>query len=113
MKNLFDKLKTLMDKYDLYQVGDEVGNALNELETEVNTETRVYLISHEETTFEFDELDLKEITDEDWITESERQGSVYTLEGFTNAFNQSDMFNQHEINQSNDVIRIIKVPVSH
>jgi len=41
--------------------------------------------------------------DEEFIAESERQGHVYTLEGFENAFNESG------VNEYASYIRIIKV----
>ena len=46
-----------------------------------------------------------ELTEEEWITECERQGRVYTLEGFQRAFNEE------EINSSIDVIRFINQPI--
>lgn len=108
MKNLFNNLKNLMDKYDLYQVDDEVGNALNKLEIEVNTEIRVYVYDVEATDENFDLIPIKNITDEDFMAESERQGRVYTLKGFERALNELG-----EINTNTDMIRFIKVPVSN
>ena len=103
MKKLFDNLKNLMNRYDLYQADDEVGLALNELETAVNTELRVYVIDTNDE--RVDDIDLLELTDEEFMFEAEEQGRIYTLEGFTEAFNLE------EINSSIDVIRIIQVPV--
>lgn len=37
MKEKFDKLVELMEKYDIFQQDDEVGLALKELETEINS----------------------------------------------------------------------------
>lgn len=103
MKKLFDNLKNLMNRYDLYQTDDEVGNALNELETAVNSEPRVYVIDTNDE--RVDDIDILELTDEEFMFEAEEQGRIYTLEGFTEAFNLE------EINSSLDVIRIIQVPV--
>ena len=103
MKKLFDNLKNLMNRYDLYQTDDEVGLALNELETAVNSEPRVYVIDTNDE--RVDDIDLLELTDEEFMFEAEEQGRIYTLEGFTEAFNLE------EINSSLDVIRIIQVPV--
>lgn len=103
MKKLFDNLKNLMNRYDLYQTDDEVGLALNELETAVNSEPRVYVIDTNDE--RVDDIDILELTDEEFMFEAEEQGRIYTLEGFTEAFNLE------EINSSLDVIRIIQVPV--
>lgn len=103
MKKLFDNLKNLMDKYCIYLPNDEVGNALNELETAINTELRVYIIDTNDE--RVDDIDILELTDEEFMFEAEEQGRIYTLEGFTEAFNLE------EINSSLDVIRIIQVPV--
>lgn len=102
-KKLFDNLKNLMNRYNLYQADDEVGNALNELETAVNSEPRVYVIDTNDE--RVDDIDILELTDEEFMFEAEEQGRIYTLEGFTEAFNLE------EINSSLDVIRIIHVPV--
>ena len=40
-------------------------------------------------------------SNEKFITEAEKQGTVYTLQGFVNAYNED------EVNQNNTVIRII------
>jgi hypothetical protein len=106
MKKLFDNLKILMNRYDLYQADDEVGLALNELETAVNTEPRVFLINYDKNSEAFDNI--KNPSDEDFMDEAELQGTVFTLEGFVKHFNMS----YSEINQETDSIRIIPVPVS-
>lgn len=107
MKKLFDNLKNLMNRYDLYQADDEVGNALNELETAINTELRVFLINHDKNSEKYDNL--RNPSDDDFMDEAERQGTVFTLEGFVNHFNMS----YSAINQETDSIKIIPVPVSH
>ena len=56
MKKLFDNLKNLMDKYCIYLPNDEVGNALNELETAVNSEPRVFLINYDKNSITFDNI---------------------------------------------------------
>jgi hypothetical protein len=105
MKKLFDNLKILMNRYDLFQADDEVGLALNELETAVNTEPRVYVINvNDERVADIPDTD--ELTNEEFMFEAEEQGRIYTLDGFVNAFNFE------EINTNTDVIRIIYVPVS-
>ena len=57
-------------------------------------EQRVYMI---DTTF--NDLDIP--TDKIFMEISEKQGNVYSLEGFTKAFNNG------EINSNTDIIRII------
>ncbi len=103
MKKLFDNLKNLMNRYDLYQAFASVGDALNELETAVNSETRVYVIDTEDE--RMDDVYWEELTDEEFMFEAEEQGRVYTLDGFAKAFNFE------EINSSTDAIRFIQVPV--
>jgi hypothetical protein len=105
MKKLFDNLKNLMNKYDLYQSDDEVGEALNELETAVNTETRVYVVDTEDD--RMNDVYWEELTNEEFMFEAEEQGRVYTLDGFAKAFNSE------EINSTTDAIRFIEVPVLH
>ena len=108
MKNLFNNLKKAMDKhYPPYQSDGEVGLALNELETVVNSETRVFLINYDKNSDEYDNL--TNPTDEDFMNEAERQGTVFTLDTFANYFNQSYSL----VNQDTDSIRIIQVPSSY
>lgn len=65
-------------------------------------ETRVYVANITETEIE----DLRELTDEEFMTEAERQGRVYTLQGFQIAVNYEELF----IDES--YIRFISVPIS-
>ena len=71
-------------------------------------ETRVYVYDVEATDKNFDLIPIKDITDEEFMTEAERQGKVYTLKGFEKALNETG-----EINSTTDIIRFIEVPVSH
>lgn len=107
MKNLFNNLKNLMNKYDLYQADDEVGNALYDLETAINYELRVYAYDVEATDKDFELIPIEDTTDEEFMDQAEKQGMVYTLNGFENALNESG-----EIN-STTIIRFIYVPVSY
>lgn len=59
-------------------------------------ETRVYVINVDKI-----EEDYMSLTNEEFMTEAENQGTVYSLKGFENAFNWSD------INSFTQVIRII------
>ena len=61
-------------------------------------ETRVYLVDL--TKIEYS-ISPRYWDDEQFITVSEEQGSVYSLEGFQNAYNND------ENNQNNTIIRII------
>ncbi len=96
-----------MDKYDLYQADDEVGNALYDLETAINYELRVYAYDVEATDENFELIPIEDITDEEFMEEAEKQGRVYTLKGFEKALNETG-----EINTNTDIIRFIQVPVS-
>ena len=73
------------------------------LQLKQNSETRVYVVDTEDD--RMDDVYWEELTDEEFMFEAEEQGRIYTLEGFTEAFNLE------EINSSLDVIRIIQVPV--
>lgn len=59
-------------------------------------ETRVYLVNVEKTHY-----DVTKMNNEDFMTEAERQGSVYSLKGF-----EKD-FNEEIINSYTDIIKII------
>ena len=63
-------------------------------------ETRVYVIEEDKSDF-----DVKQFDDETFMTLVEKQGRVYTLQGFQEAFNLE------EINSAIDVIRFISVPI--
>ena len=45
----------------------------------------------------------EELTEEEWIAECERQGRVYSLQGFARAFNEE------EVSTDFDVVKIINV----
>lgn len=53
------------------------------------TETRVYVI---DVNFLKDDVDAREFTDEEFMTEAELQGTVYTLAGFQIAVNYGELF---------------------
>jgi hypothetical protein len=66
----------------------------------MNKEIRVYLLNCQDISID---KGFEEMTLEEWINESERQGRVYSLEGFQRAFNEE------ELNTSVDLIRIITI----
>lgn len=71
-------------------------------------ELRVYVINIEDVDFERQmpvNTTVEELSDKDFIEIAEEQGLVYTLNGFTQAFNDQD------INSSIDIIRFIEVEV--
>ena len=71
-------------------------------------ELRVYVINIEDVDFERQmpvNTTVEELSDEDFIGIAEEQGLVYTLNGFTQAFNNEN------INSSTDIIRFIEVEV--
>lgn len=76
-------------------------NTWNNTDTLQKSETRVYVID----TFNTVVKNWNEITDEEFMTLAEESGNVYTLEGFKEAFNNSD------INTEIDVLRFISVPI--
>lgn len=64
-------------------------------------ETRVYVID----TNEIEEMNLNEISDEQFMDIAEEQGNVYTLKGFETAFNRENVYT------GLDFIRFIEVEV--
>ena len=71
-------------------------------------ELRVYVINVDDVDFEKEmpvNTAVSELSDKKFIEIAERQGSVYTLQGFQNAFNNEN------INSSADIIRFIEVEV--
>lgn len=64
------------------------------------SETRVYVLDTQVISMD---KGFEELTDEEWIAECERQGRVYSLQGFARAFNAE------EISTDIDVVRIINV----
>jgi hypothetical protein len=68
---------------------------------ESDTETRVYVVDIDQTEDEFSIA----ITDDVFIDEAEKQGSVYTLEGFQVAFNNN------EVSSLTGFIRFIEVAI--
>ena len=71
-------------------------------------ELRVYVINIEDVDFERQmpvNTTVEELSDKDFIEIAEEQGLVYTLNGFTQAFNNEN------INSSTDIIRFIEVEV--
>ena len=63
-------------------------------------ETRVYALDTQDISID---KGFEELSEEEWITECERQGRVYTLQGFQRAFNNE------EVNTNVDIIRFINV----
>ena len=71
-------------------------------------ELRVYVINIEDVDFETQmpvNTTIEELSDKDFIEIAEEQGLVYTLNGFTQAFNNEN------INSSTGIIRFIEVEV--
>jgi hypothetical protein len=66
----------------------------------MNKEIRVYVLDCQDISID---KGFTELTEKEWMDECERQGRVYTLEGFQRAFNEE------EIHSSIDVIRFITI----
>ena len=60
-------------------------------EQETKKEIRVYAIDIDSISKELDGKPIKDITKEEFMEESEKQGLVYTLEKFEQAFNQEEV----------------------
>lgn len=72
-------------------------------EQETKKEIRVYAIDIDSISKELDGKRMKDITKEEFMAESKKQGLVYTLEKFEQAFNQE------EVSTSYMFIRIYEV----
>lgn len=71
-------------------------------------ELRVYVINIDEVDFESEmpvNITVSQTLDEKFMNIAEKQGGVYTIQGFQNAFNEE------KINTAVDVIRFIEVEV--
>jgi hypothetical protein len=78
-------------------------------------ETRVYCLLPIDSWFK-ERVD--KITDEEWITESEKQGGVYTLQGFQIAFNTRNNIYNHFIRvistqQNSKELGLLKIELNH
>ena len=60
-------------------------------EQETKKEIRIYAIDIDSISKELDGKRMKDITKEEFMAESEKQGLVYTLEKFEQAFNQEEV----------------------
>lgn len=115
LRKQFEDLKSVMNRYDLYQSDDEVGLSLTELDKVVSRldelvarklETRVYVVRVDECESIKDGLYWLCVDDDEFMDESEKQGLIYTIDLFENDYNTN------VINQQSDLIRFITVEVS-
>lgn len=91
-------------RFDLDELTDEELNMFAQdlnISLVTDKEARVYVVNVDE--METGDKLYHELTDEEFIEQSEKQGTVYTLQGFATAFNEE------EINSSTQVIRILFV----
>lgn len=82
---------------------DFMQKALRSNLNNLQVETRVYVVNYNET--EDEDLNIRALTDEDFMTEAERQGTVFTLETFQNQINHHDFY------MDESYIRFINVPI--
>ena len=75
-------------------------NTWNDTDTLRQSETRVYVLDTQDISID---KGFEELTEEEWIAECERQGRVYSLQGFARAFNEE------EISTAIDAVKIINV----
>ena len=66
----------------------------------MNKEIRVYVLDCQDISID---KGYEELTEKEWMDECERQGRVYTLEGFQRAFNEE------ELNSSIDLIKFMTI----
>ena len=80
-----------------------IGISDNDMPQQV--ETRVYVIEAQQS-LTFDEKVYTQLTDEEFMTIAEENGTVYSIQVFQDAFNVGD------VNSLIDVIRFINVPLN-
>ena len=93
-------------RFDLDELTDEELNMFAQdlnISLVTDKEARVYVVNVDE--METGDRPYHELTDEEFIEQSEKQGTVYTLQGFATAFNEE------EISSSTQVIRILFVHI--
>jgi hypothetical protein len=114
LMNSFRRLESALDNNN-YLLTEAIQDSMKELEivvntvnklltVEVKTELRVYVINLRLPVY----IDVfsPSLTDEQFMTVSEEQGSVYTLQGFTDAYNKDI-----KLSMIYELIRFINVPV--
>jgi hypothetical protein len=111
--NSFRRLESALDNNN-YLLTEAIQDSMKELEivvntvnklltVEVKTELRVYVINRLPV---YIDVFSPSLTDEQFMTVSEEQGSVYTLQGFTDAYNKDI-----KLSMIYELIRFINVPV--
>jgi len=91
---------TQEDFNNLYQ------NVFDEDTVPQEVEIRVYVVNITELSKDLHCDDARELTDEEFVTESERQGTVYSLQGFQIAVNYEELY----LDES--YVRFISVPLN-
>ena len=81
----------------------EINKLFNYIGDIPETELRFYVLNTEDIS---SGKSFKEITEDEWVEECERQGRVYSTESFQKAFNKE------EINTSTDVLKILTVNIN-
>jgi hypothetical protein len=66
----------------------------------MNKEIRVYVLNYQDISID---KGFSELTEKEWMVECERQGGVYTLEGFQCAFNGEEIDSRYYL------IKFIKI----
>jgi len=66
------------------------------------TELRFYVLDTQDISID---KGFEELTEDEWVLECERQGRIYTINGFQNAFNEE------AINTIDDVLKILSVSI--
>ena len=92
-------MKTIQFTGTDYEI-DNLEFALAENDLKLKSETRVYVLDTQDISID---KGFEELTEEEWIEECERQGRVYSLQGFARAFNEE------EISTAIDVVKIINI----
>lgn len=99
-----DNVISLLVKCGINQgMAEKVVSEIEEQETQ--KEVRVYLIDLNDLTEEEEKLDINNLPDEEFMSISEKQGEVYTLDNFQKEWNRENVI-------FNSFIRFIEVETS-
>ncbi len=98
--NITLKIPDYENRYEIYYTVDKKKN-LNKYKDINNKEWLVYILDSDNCILE-NKIHHTQISDNDFIIEAEKQGSVYSLKGFEEAFNLEFINDQ-------DIIRILYV----
>jgi hypothetical protein len=88
-EDIITYLDDIVAEDEVTELCQKVVNRVNELKHNIQTEYRVYCIDMDDDELYAEDFDgVWDLSDEKFIEHAERQGLVWSLEGFQEAFNQ-------------------------